>query len=39
MPTDLTTYLGPLVLRNPVLTASGTFGFGEEYAEFEDLNR
>lgn len=39
MPTDLTTHLGPLVLRNPVLTASGTFGFGEEYAEFEDLNR
>jgi len=26
-------------LKNPVLTASGTFGYGEEYAEFVDLNR
>lgn len=25
-------------LKNPVLTASGTFGYGEEYAEFVDLN-
>jgi len=24
--------LGPLTLRNPVLTCSGTYGFGEEYA-------
>ena len=24
-------YIGPLKLRNPVLTASGTFGYGEEY--------
>lgn len=28
-----------LRLKNPVLTASGTFGFGEEYADFIDLNR
>lgn len=26
-------------LKNPILTASGTFGYGEEYAEFVDLNR
>ena len=29
---DLTTQLGALVLRNPVITASGTFGYGREYA-------
>lgn len=28
-----------LTLSNPVLTASGTFGFGHQYAEFIDLNR
>lgn len=28
-----------LKLKNPVLTASGTFGYGEEYADFIDLNR
>jgi len=26
--------LGPLRLRNPVLVASGTFGYGQEYADF-----
>ena len=26
-------------LKNPVMTASGTFGAGEEYSEFVDLNR
>jgi len=31
--------IGPLRLRNPVMTASGTFGYGEEYAPFVDLNR
>ncbi|HHV63878.1 MAG TPA: dihydroorotate dehydrogenase [Peptococcaceae bacterium] len=31
---DLTTRLGTLVLRNPVITASGTYGFGEEYAAY-----
>ncbi|HEY3268000.1 MAG TPA: dihydroorotate dehydrogenase [Armatimonadota bacterium] len=30
--------IGPLVLRNPVMTASGTFGFGLEYADLVDLN-
>lgn len=28
-----------LPLKNPVMTASGTFGYGEEYALFFDLNR
>jgi dihydroorotate dehydrogenase (NAD+) catalytic subunit len=28
---------GGLVLKNPVMTASGTFGYGEEYAEFINL--
>jgi len=37
--TDLTTHLGPLTLRNPVVTASGTFGFGQEYAPFVSLSR
>ncbi|MDR1603545.1 MAG: dihydroorotate dehydrogenase [Gracilibacteraceae bacterium] len=32
--TDLRVKLGPLSLRNPVLTASGTYGFGEEYAPY-----
>lgn len=36
---DLTVAIGSLVLKNPVLTASGTFGYGEEYTPFVDLNR
>ena len=28
-----------VVLKNPVMTASGTFGSGMEYSEFADLNR
>ncbi len=31
--------IGALSLKNPVLTASGTFGYGEEFADFIDLNR
>jgi len=31
--------IGSLTLKNPVLTASGTFGYGEEFAEFYDLSR
>ena len=31
--------IGGLKLKNPVLTASGTFGYGEEFADFIDLNR
>ncbi len=36
---NLSVKIGDLGLKNPVLTASGTFGFGEEYADFVDLNR
>jgi dihydroorotate dehydrogenase (NAD+) catalytic subunit len=36
---DLTVRLGDLVLQNPVITASGTFGYGEEYREFMNLDR
>lgn len=36
---NLEVNLGALKLKNPVLTASGTFGYGEEFADFIDLNR
>jgi dihydroorotate dehydrogenase (NAD+) catalytic subunit len=36
---DLSVQLGTLVLDNPVLAASGTFGYGLEYEPFVDLNR
>lgn len=36
---DLSVTLGPLKLKNPVMTASGTFGFGSEWADFFDLSR
>ena len=35
---DLRVELGPLSLKNPVMTASGTFGYGKEYASLVDLN-
>ncbi len=35
---DLSVSLGPLKLKNPVMTASGTFGFGQEWADFFDLS-
>ena len=34
---DTTTRIGSLVLKNPVLTASGTFGYGLEYDDFFDV--
>jgi len=34
---DLSVTIGPLRLRNPVLTASGTFGYGLEFLPFLDL--
>jgi len=36
---DLSIDFAGIRLKNPVLTASGTFGYGEEYAEFVDLNK
>jgi dihydroorotate dehydrogenase (NAD+) catalytic subunit len=38
-PQNLTVDIGGLKLRNPVMTASGTFGYGEEYAPYLDLNQ
>jgi dihydroorotate dehydrogenase (NAD+) catalytic subunit len=35
---DLSVVIGRLVLRNPVMPASGTFGYGEEMAGLVDLN-
>ncbi|MBQ1409251.1 MAG: dihydroorotate dehydrogenase [Bacteroidales bacterium] len=35
----LQTKIHNLTLKNPVMTASGTFGYGEEFADFIDLNR
>ena len=35
---DLRVKLGPLELKNPVMTASGTFGYGQEYGDLVDLN-
>lgn len=35
---DLQVSLGPLKLKNPVLTASGTFGYGQEFSSVVDLN-
>lgn len=36
---DLSVNLGGLRMANPVTVASGTFGFGREYAEYYDLKR
>lgn len=35
---NLSVDIGGLILKNPVMTASGTFGYGEEYGELFDLN-
>lgn len=36
---SLNVKIGELSLKNPVLTASGTFGYGEEFSDFIDLGR
>lgn len=35
---DITTIIAGLKFKNPVIAASGTFGFGREYSEYIDLN-
>lgn len=35
----LETRLGPLALRNPIVPASGTFGYGLEFTDFVDLSK
>jgi dihydroorotate dehydrogenase (NAD+) catalytic subunit len=34
---DLSTQIGPLALKNPLIAASGCFGYGVEYADIVDL--
>ena len=36
---NLTVQIGSMKMQNPVTVASGTFGYGPEYAELVDLNR
>ena len=36
---NLAVEIGSLKIKNPVMTASGTFGYGEEYADYVDLNK
>lgn len=36
---DLSVEIGRIKFKNPVMVASGTFGFGEEYKDFLDLNQ
>lgn len=37
--TDMSVNIAGVTLKNPVMTASGTFGSGMEYSEFVDLSR
>jgi dihydroorotate dehydrogenase (NAD+) catalytic subunit len=37
--TDLSVRIGGLILKNPVITASGTFGYGTEFAGYFDAGR
>jgi len=36
---NLEVKLKDLVLKNPVMTASGTFGYGEEFEDFIDIDQ
>ena len=36
---DLKVKIKKLELKNPVMTASGTFGYGEEYTDFFDISK
>lgn len=36
---DLSVNIGELKMKNPVMTASGTFGYGDEFADFIDLEQ
>lgn len=39
MKPDMSVKIGSLKLRNPVMTASGTFGYGEEFSQYVDLEK
>lgn len=36
---NLSVALGPLTLKNPIMAASGTFGYGHEVSDFGDVSR
>ena len=36
---DLRVKIGELTLNTPIMTASGTFGYGLEFADFVDFTR
>ncbi|WP_321480294.1 dihydroorotate dehydrogenase [uncultured Bacteroides sp.] len=36
---DLSVNIGELLMKNPIMTASGTFGYGEEFEDFIDIER
>ena len=36
---NLKVNIGNLALKNPVMTASGCFGYGEEFSDFVDLEK
>ena len=38
-PVDLSVTLAGMTMKNPVVVASGTFGFGREYGQFYDLSQ
>lgn len=39
MNSDMRVEIAGVVLKNPVITASGTFGYGKEHSEYVDLNQ
>ena len=39
MKPDMNVKIAGIKLRNPVMTASGTFGYGEEFSEYVDLSK
>ena len=39
MKPDMSVEIAGLKLRNPVMTASGTFGYGEEFSQYVDLEK
>jgi len=36
---DTSVNIAGITMQNPVMTASGTFGFGREYGDFYDINK
>ena len=39
MNNDMSVNIAGVILKNPVIAASGTFGYGKEHAEYVDLNQ